>query len=145
MATPTEMTPTDPDMDTIWKIATPADLEAWTAAGALVGSGLDKADGFLHSSNGPMVKKVAAMFFSGVGDAMLLKMRPSTWDETVRWTTEEPAGKVPPADGSVLIHYLPDGCSHVFAADPLPMRVVLETLPMPIGEDGAHVFPESVR
>ena len=43
-----------------------------------------------------------------------------------------------------VIHHLNDGCSHVFTAEPLPMDVVTQELPMPLGEDGAHVFPEGV-
>ena len=39
-------------METIWKIVTPDDLAAWKAAGVMTGSELDKADGFIHSSNG---------------------------------------------------------------------------------------------
>ena len=46
------------------------------------------------------------MFFSGVGDAMLLKMRPSTWDKTVRWTTGHGEGY---RGRQRLDHYLPDG------------------------------------
>ena len=139
----TENTPTEPDMATIWKIATPEDIAAWDSAGAITGSALDRADGFIHSSNGPNVKKVARMFFADVGDAMLLKMCPAEWDRTVRWTTEEPAGRKPPDDGSVLIHYLPDGCSHVFSAEPIPVSFVSERHPMPL-VDGAHVFPETL-
>ena len=44
----------------------------------------------------------------------------------------------------MLIHYLNDGCAHVFSRDPLPASVILETLPMPLGEDGAHVFPDQL-
>jgi uncharacterized protein (DUF952 family) len=32
----------------------------------------------------------------------------------------------------------------VFSTEPLPMSLVVEALPMPLGEDGAHVFPEGV-
>jgi hypothetical protein len=39
-STMTNTTETPPGMDTIWKIASPADLEAWKAAGAIVGQGL---------------------------------------------------------------------------------------------------------
>lgn len=105
---------------------------------------MDKADGFLHSSNGAMVKKVAAMFFKEVGDALMLKMKPAEWGRPVTWTTEEPEGKAPPQDGSVLIHYLNDGCAHVFSNEPLPFTAILETHPMPIGEDGTHVFPAAL-
>ena len=143
MASPTETIPTTPDMRVIWKIVTPGDLKAWTEAGAMLGSDLDKADGFSHSSNGTMVKKVAGMFFAAATDCSLLRMEPATWGRIVRWTTEEPADKRPPEDGSVLIHYLPDGCSHVFCKEPLPMSVVAETFAMPLGADGKHVFPES--
>ena len=120
MASATETIPTTPDMRVLWKIVTPEDLKAWTEAGAMLGSDLDKADGFGHSSNGAMVKKVAAMFFAAATDCSLLRMEPASWGRVVRWTTEEPADKRPPEDGSVPIHYLPDGCSHVFA-EPLPM------------------------
>ena len=91
-----------------------------------------------------MVKKVAAMFFKEVGDALLLKMKPSEWGKSVAWTSEEPADKKAPEDGSVLIHHLNDGCAHVFCREPLPMSVVLEALPMPLGDDGVHVFPDGV-
>ena len=142
MASATETIPTTPDMRVLWKIVTPEDLKAWTEAGAMLGSDLDKADGFGHSSNGAMVKKVAAMFFAAATDCSLLRMEPASWGRVVRWTTEEPADKRPPEDGSVLIHYLPDGCSHVFCNEPLPMSCVAETFPMPLGADGKHVFPE---
>ena len=107
-------------------------------------SDLDKNDGFLHSSNGAMVKKVASMFFKEVNDALLLKMKPAEWGKSIAWTTEEPADKKAPEDGSVLIHYLNDGCAHVFSRDPLPMSVVLDALPMPLGDHGVHVFPDEV-
>ena len=35
----------------------------------------------------------------------------------------------------MLIHYLNDGCSHVFSAKPLPMSYILDTLPMPLGRE----------
>ena len=63
-----------PGMETIWKIVTPDDLAAWKAAGVMTGSDLDKADGFIHSSNGDMVKKVARLFFSDRGDCLLLSL-----------------------------------------------------------------------
>jgi uncharacterized protein (DUF952 family) len=57
-----------------------------------------------------MVKNVASMFFKGDGDSLLLKMRPAEFGRKVTWVTEEPAGKAPPTDGGVVIHYLNDGC-----------------------------------
>ena len=36
----TTTTKTPPGMDVIWKIASPQDLEAWKAAGAIVGQGI---------------------------------------------------------------------------------------------------------
>ena len=107
----TENTPTEPDMATIWKIATPEDIAAWDSAGRI-----------LRSIASPTsAKNILATFF----------------------TTEEPAGRKPPDDGSVLIHYLPDGCSHVFSAEPIPVSFVSERHPMPL-VDGAHVFPETL-
>jgi|AntAceMinimDraft_12_1070368.scaffolds.fasta_scaffold46888_1 uncharacterized protein (DUF952 family) len=35
-------------------------------------------------------------------------------------------------------------CAHVFSAEPLPWTVVLAALPMPLGADGAHVFPDEL-
>jgi uncharacterized protein (DUF952 family) len=49
----------------LYKICTAAEAEAWEGAGSITGSGLDLADGFFHSSDGEMVKKVAGMFFKG--------------------------------------------------------------------------------
>jgi len=131
-------------MEIIWKIVTPSELTVWKTAGVVLGSDLDKADGFIHSSNGAMVKNVARLFFSDRGDCLLLKMVPEMWDRTVMWSDEEPEGKKPPTDDGVVIHYLNDGCSHVFTAQPLPMSVVLDEIAMPLGEGGAHVFPVGV-
>ena len=50
---------------TLWKIALPADVEAWETSGLLVGSSLDLTDGFMHASDARMVRKVASMFFCG--------------------------------------------------------------------------------
>lgn len=87
-----------PGMETIWKIVTPDDLAAWKAAGVMTGSDLDKADGFIHSSNGDMVKKVARLFFSDRGDCLLLRMVPGSWDRAVTWVPDEPEGKKPPSN-----------------------------------------------
>ena len=50
---------------TLWKIALPADVEAWATSGLLVGSSLDLADGFMHASDATMVRVVASMLFRG--------------------------------------------------------------------------------
>ena len=138
----TENTPTEPDMATIWKIATPEDIAAWTR-GSHHGFGPGQGGRFHPLEQRPHGEESGEDVFADVGDAMLLKMRPAEWDRTVRWTTEEPAGRKPPDDGSVLIHYLPDGCSHVFSAEPIPVSFVSERHPMPL-VDGAHVFPETL-
>lgn len=140
-----DTTPTIPDMSVIWKIATPDDIEAWRSSGTLAGSGLDLADGFIHSSNGAMVKNVARLFFSDRGDCSLLRLDLTAAGRPVRWTTAEPDGKTPPDDGGILVHYLPDGCSHIFTREPLPFGgVVKEIIPMLIGDSGKHIFPESM-
>ena len=134
----TENTRTEPDMATIWKIATPRTSRRGLG-GAITGSALDRADGFIHSSNGPMVKKVARMFFADVGDAMPSRCAQPSGTGPSGGPRKSPRGE-PPDDGSVLIHYLPDGCSHVFSAEPIPVSFVSERHPMPL-VDGAHVFP----
>ena len=60
---------------TLWKIALPQDVEAWEASGELSGSSLDLADGFLHTSDARMVRKVAGLFFKGQ-KALLLQIDP---------------------------------------------------------------------
>ena len=83
---------TPPGLEVLWKIVSPADLAKWQEAGGISGSELDRKDGFIHTSNGRMVREVAARFFKGVGDAVLLKMLPEEWPLAVIWSPDEPVG-----------------------------------------------------
>jgi uncharacterized protein (DUF952 family) len=137
---------TPPGLEVLWKIVSPADLAKWQEAGGISGSELDRKDGFIHTSNGRMVREVAARFFKGVGDAVLLKMLPEEWPLAVIWSPDEPVGVLKrPVTGSVSVHWLPDGCAHVYHSYPLPLECVAETHPMPLGADGVHVFPEGME
>ena len=126
-------------MRVLWKIVTPEDLKAWTEAGAMLGSTQTRRTGSA-TLDGAMVK-VAAMFFAAATDCSLLRMEPASWGRVVRWTTEEPADKRPPEDGSVLIHTSRRVLARL-CNEPCPCPAWPRRLAMPLGADGKHVFPE---
>jgi|Transcript_49633 hypothetical protein len=129
---------------TLWKIATPADVEAWESSGLLTGSSLDLNDGFMHASDGRMIRKVASMFFRGK-KAVLLEIPPAKLPPSTVWlsgadvTDGELVTRVrEKADGD-YVRALDDGCLHVHLRTPLPMGAV-RIIPLEM-KGGEHDFP----
>ena len=148
-----------PDLDVLWKIATPEEWNEWRSSGILsLASVLDRKDGFMHLSNSHRVKKTADLYFKGRGDLRLLKI------ETKKLTQNDTrsvvfADEAPPkrdtsiTDGLIYVHYLlVEGkacCAHAyanFASHPLEYDdVVSEVHDLPWNErEGKHEFPASL-
>jgi len=110
--------------DVIYKIV-PADL--WRTAegtGQFTGSPVDVRDGFIHFSTAAQVRETAARHFAGVEDLLIVAISTTAID--LRWE---------PSRGGDLFPHL---------YRPLPLSAVLWTAPLPLGSDGAHLFPTLV-
>ncbi|HMQ57211.1 MAG TPA: DUF952 domain-containing protein [Rhizobiaceae bacterium] len=109
---------------TIYKIVPEA---MWTASGSegvFRGAPIDHADGFIHFSTAGQVAETAARHFSGQDDLLLVAV-----DEAALG----PALKYEVSRGGALF-------PHLYGA--LPHGAVRWIRPLPLGQDGHHVFPE---
>jgi len=111
-------------MTMIYKIC-PAPL--WEAAqrlGAFRGAPVDLADGYIHFSTAEQVRETAARHFAGQGDLMLLRVDGDALGDKLKWE---------PSRGGALFPHL---------YDVLDVRHVARAEPLPLGADGAHIFPD---
>jgi len=111
-------------MATIYKIAT---RTLWTEAeqaGVFAGAPIDISDGYIHFSTIDQVRETAAKHFAGQDDLVLAAI-----DETALGT----ALRYEPSRGGALF-------PHLYGE--LPLAAVRWVKPLPVGPDGAHMFPE---
>ena len=94
------------------------------ASGYFSGSSVDARDGFIHFSTAAQVAETAARHFAGATDLLLVAVRADKLAKAdLRWE--------PSRGGDLFPHLYAD----------LPMKAVLWAKPLPLGADGAHVFP----
>ena len=110
----------------IYHLSRRADWDRARAAGSYEGSREDTADGFLHFSTALQVIGSAAKHRSGERGLVLLEVDSAALGEALKWE---------PSRGGDLFPHL---------YDVLPMAAVTEVCELPLGPDGAHVFPASV-
>ena len=111
-------------MPTLYKIC-PTSL--WRAAerdGVFRGSEADLRDGFIHFSTAAQVAETAAKHFAGQNDLVLLRVDAAKLGAALKWE---------PSRGGDLFPHL-----HGM----LSLQAVLWAVPLPLGPDGRHVFPE---
>ncbi|WP_062231487.1 DUF952 domain-containing protein [Aureimonas sp. N4] len=111
----------------IYKL-TPRD--AWLdaeAKGRFDGAPIDLADGYIHFSTAAQVRETAAKHFGGQTALLLVAVDPEQLGKALVWE---------PSRGGALF-------PHLYA--PLSLDAVLYVQDLPLGEDGLHVFPESVQ
>jgi uncharacterized protein (DUF952 family) len=111
----------------IYTLVRAADWRAAEAAGAYSGSADDLRDGFLHFSTAAQVRASAAKHRAGVPDLLLVEAEAAALGEALRWE---------PASGGRRPGLFP----HLYA--PLPVTAVRRVVPLPLGADGRHVFPD---
>lgn len=107
----------------IYKIA-PRSL--WAEAehtGVFRGSPVDHADGFIHFSSTTQVVETANRHYAGLADLLLVAVDGATLGDALKWE---------PSRGGALF-------PHLYGE--LPLDKVLWVKPLPLGSDGAHVFP----
>lgn len=104
-------------------------VEEWQAAlssGAYPGSSQDAADGFIHFSNAAQIVESAAKHRAGQDGLLLLTVDTEKLGPELKWE--------PSRGGQLFPHLYGD----------LPVSAVVRTDPLPLGEDGRHVFPENM-
>jgi uncharacterized protein (DUF952 family) len=108
---------------TIYKISPRAPWEAAQAAGQFDGAPVDLADGFIHFSTADQVQETARRHFAGQSDLILAAIDADVLGSALVWE---------PSRGGELF-------PHLYA--PLLATAVRWTKPLPLGADGAHIFP----
>ena len=111
-------------MPIIYKI-TP--LTLWReaeATGTFAGAPIDHEDGYIHFSTAAQVRDTAARYFVGKDDLVLVAIDGDRLGDALRWE--------PSRDGDLFPHLY-----RTFDVDE-----VLWVKPLPLGADGAHLFPE---
>ncbi|MEX2311478.1 MAG: DUF952 domain-containing protein [Rhodospirillales bacterium] len=101
--------------------------EEWAVAlgqGRYAGSSQDQADGFIHFSTRDQVWTSAAKHRRGQPGILLLSVDAAKLGNALKWE---------PSRGGQLF-------PHLYA--PLDVALVIETTPLPLGQDGVHEFPE---
>ena len=109
---------------TIYKIA-PRDLWAQAEkAGTFTGAPVDIADGYIHFSTHEQVRETAAKHFAGQTDLLLISVEADALGDALTYEVSRGGALFP----------------HLYAA--LPLSVVIKVEPLPLDENGLHIFPE---
>ena len=93
-------------------------------AGVFRGAAVDLSDGYIHFSTSAQVAETAARHFTGQGDLVLVAVAAAALGPALKWE---------PSRGGALF-------PHLYAA--LTPDAVLWVKPLPLGDDGRHIFPE---
>lgn len=101
-------------------------LEA-EASGRFTGAPVDLKDGYIHFSTGAQVRETAARHFAEETALIVAAVDPEKLGPALKWE---------PSRGGDLF-------PHLYGE--LPMEAVVYVADVPLGDDGRHVFPGSVR
>lgn len=111
----------------IYKIV-PAPLwRSAVAAGRFDGAPVDLADGYIHFSTAAQVRETAAKHFKGQDDLLLVAIDADRLGDALRYEVSRGGALFP----------------HLYA--PLDTSVAEWAVPLPLGADGAHIFPDLDR
>ncbi|MEQ8248233.1 MAG: DUF952 domain-containing protein [Alphaproteobacteria bacterium] len=110
----------------IFHVCKSADWEAAKASGRYAGSADDTRDGFIHFSAIEQLRESVARHRAGQSGLVLLVVDPTPLGEALKWE---------PSRGGALF-------PHLYGS--LPVEAVAAAHDLPLGADGAHIFPESV-
>jgi len=109
---------------TIYKITPKALWHIAETEGRFTGAPVDLADGFIHFSTHDQAIETAQRHFGGQDDLLLVAVDASALGEKLIFE---------PSRGGALFPHL--------HAD-MPLSAVKWVKPLPLGPDGAHVFPD---
>jgi uncharacterized protein (DUF952 family) len=111
-------------MARIYKILGADEWRVARAAGVFSGSAVDIADGYIHFSDAAQAPETAAKWFSERSDLVLLAVEATGFGDLLKWE---------PSRGGQLF-------PHLYA--PLSVDAVVWAKPLPLDEDGRHLFPD---
>jgi len=111
-------------MPTIYKICPAALWHEAQRLGVFQGAPVDLADGYIHFSAAEQVRETAAKHFAGQTNLMLLWIESDALGAKLKWE---------PSRGGALFPHL---------YDTLDIRHVTRAEPLPLGDDGRHIFPD---
>lgn len=107
----------------VYKIVAAAEWRAAEHDGVFHGAPVDIGDGYIHLSTAAQIRETAARHFSGQADLLLVAFDAATFGPALKWE---------PSRGGALF-------PHLYGT--LDPRAVCWVKPLPLGRDGAHVFP----
>lgn len=108
----------------LYKIVPEAVWRKAQDAGVFEGAAVDLADGYIHFSTASQVRETAARHFAGQTGLLLVAVDAAALGDALVFE---------PSRGGDLF-------PHLYAH--LPLSAVVWQQPLPLGPDGAHVFPE---
>ena len=111
---------------TIYKICDRALWQEAERSRVFSGAPVDAADGFIHFSAADQVAETAARYFAGGVDLVLVAVAADRLGPALKWE---------PSRGGALF-------PHLYGA--FPLEAVMWIKPLPLGNDGRHVFPEAM-
>ncbi|PKP78365.1 MAG: DUF952 domain-containing protein [Alphaproteobacteria bacterium HGW-Alphaproteobacteria-3] len=114
------------DAGLVYKIVSEHEWIAAEAEGRFIGSPVDLDDGFIHFSTAEQAPETASRHFSGRRGLLLVSVETAALGEALKWE---------PSRGQALFPHL---------YDVLPLAAVVRVDPLPVGENGEHVFPAHV-
>ena len=110
----------------IYKILTAGQWAQLQRDGESRGAPVDLAGGFVHFSTASQAAETAAKHFAGQDGLMLLAFEADRLGEALKWE---------PSRGGALF-------PHLYAV--LRLADLSRAWPLPLGTDGAHLFPEAM-
>ena len=114
-------------MSLIYKIVP---LSLWRDAGKngiFAGAPVDLADGYIHFSTAPQLRETAAKHFAGQDDLLLVAVDSDVLGAHLRWE---------PSRGGSLF-------PHLYTS--LALKNIAFVVPLLLGSDGCHQFPEGLN
>ncbi len=112
---------------TIYKIVPRPLWDEAKSKGRFDGAPIDKADGYIHFSNGEQVRDTASRHFNGEDDLLLIAVHADKLGSALKYERSRGGALFP----------------HLYG--PLDMGAVAWVEDLPRGRDGHHQFPASVR
>jgi uncharacterized protein (DUF952 family) len=112
-------------MPTIYKICTAAEWREAERSGVYRGSAVDRKDGFIHFSSSRQVEETAAKHFAGQDDLVLVAVDDAALGHRLKWEPSRGGGLFPHLYGDMYL------------------KAVRSVEPLPLDENGRHVFPDA--
>ena len=108
----------------IYKIAPAALWQEAERAKQFSGALVDLTDGYIHFSTAHQARETAAKHFTGQRDLVLIAVSAETLGDKLKWEVSRGGALFP----------------HLYAH--LPVSAAFWVKPLPLGADGAHIFPD---